>query len=75
MQADGAEEDGSQDVDVDRVQVVPHLAVAVNGPAAVDVDVLATELEECRDVLEDLWEGVGLPVVRVVGELNVALDV
>ena len=75
VQADRAEEDGAQDVDVGGVQVVPDLAVAVEGAAAVDVHVRPAELEEGGGVLEGLVEGVGLPVVGVVGELDVALDV
>lgn len=44
------------------------MAVAVEGAAAVDVDVGAAELEEGGGVLEDLLEGVGLPVGGVVCE-------
>jgi hypothetical protein len=51
------------------------LAVSVQSTASVDVDVLAAELEEGGGVLEDLLKGIGLPVIGVVGELNVALDV
>lgn len=57
------------------VEIVPDLAVAVNGTAAVYIDVGATELEEGGDVLEDLLEGMGLPVGGIVGELNCALNV
>ena len=75
VQTDGAEQDGPEDVDVGRVQIVPDLAVAVEEATAVDVDVGAAELEEGGDVLEHLAEGVGLPVIRIVCELDVALDV
>lgn len=75
MQADGAEEDGPQDVDVLRVEVIPDLAIAVDGTATVDVDIGAAELEEGGDVLEDLGKGVRLPVRGVIGELDVALNV
>ena len=75
VQADGAEEDGTQDVLVCCVQVVPDLPVAVERAAAVDVDVGAAELEEGGCVLVDLFEGVCLPVVGVVGEEDVAADV
>jgi hypothetical protein len=51
------------------------LAVSVQSTTSVDVDVLAAELEEGGGVLEDLLEGVGLPVIGVVRELNVALDI
>ena len=75
FRADHTEEDGPQDVDVLGVKIVPGLAVSVEGAAAVDVDVLATELEEGGGVLVDLLEGVGLPVVGVVCELDGSLDV
>ena len=75
MQADGAEEDGPQRVYVGCVQVVPGLAVAVESAPAKDVDVVPAELEEGGGILVDLLEGVGLPVVGVVGEEDVALDV
>lgn len=73
-QPDDAHQDGPQDQVVPGVQVVPDLAVAVQRAAAVDVDVLAAQLEEGRRVLEDLPEGVGLPVVGVVGELDRSED-
>lgn len=41
VEADGAEKDGAQDVDVRGVEVVPNLPVAVDGTAAVDVDVVS----------------------------------
>lgn len=75
MQPDDAEQDRAQDVDVLCEEVVPDLAVAVEGAAAVDVDVLAAELEEGGGVLEGVVEGVLLPVVGVVGELDGSLDV
>lgn len=74
VQADDAHQDRPQDQVVLRVQVVPHLPVAVQRAGAVDVDVFAAELEEGRRVLEALSEGVRLPVVGVVGELDVAVD-
>lgn len=74
LEADGAEQDGPEDVDVLGVQVVPHLAVAVERAAAVDVHVFAAQLEEGSGILEDLLEGIGLPVVGVIGELERALD-
>ena len=75
LQANGAEQDGPQDVDVLGIQVVPHLAIAVEGAAAVDVDVLASELEEGGRILENLLEGIGLPVMSVVCELDSSLDI
>jgi hypothetical protein len=75
VEPDCAEEDGAQDVDVGGVEVVPDLPVAIDGAAAVDVDVGSAELEEGGGVLEGLVEGVGEPVAGVVGELEGALDV
>lgn len=75
LQTNGAEEHRAQDIDVGCVEVVPDLAVAIYRPAAVDIHVIATELEECGGILEGLVEGVGLPVISVVGELDVPLDV
>ena len=75
VQANGSEEDGAQGRDVGRIQIVPDLTVAVESAATVDVDVFPAQLEEGGGVLEDLLEGIGLPVVRIVGELHVALDV
>lgn len=42
---------------------------------SVDEDVVAAQLEEAGDVLEDEGERVRLPVVGVVGELDGSLDV
>ena len=75
FRADDTEEDGPQDVDVLGVEVVPGLAVSVEGAAAVDVDVFAAELEKGGGILVDLLERVGLPVVCVVCELDGSLDV
>ena len=75
FEADGSEEDWTKDVDILGVEVVPSLTVAVQGSTSVDVDVLATELEKGGGVLEGLEEGVLLPVVGVIGELNRSLYV
>ena len=75
LETDGAKQDRAQDVDVLGIEIVPDLAVAIDGSAAIDVDVLAAELEEGGCVLEDLVEGVLLPVVGVICELDCALDV
>jgi hypothetical protein len=75
LKTDGAEEDGTQNVNVLGIEVVPGLAVAVKSTTTIDVDILATKLEEGGGVLEGLVEGVLLPVVGVVGELDGSLDV
>lgn len=42
---------------------------------SVDEDIVASELEEGRDVLEHKGEAVRLPVVGVFGELDSSLDI
>jgi len=69
------EENGTEDVDILGVEVVPGLTVSIEGAAPVDVDVLAAELEEGGGVLVNLLERVGLPVVGIVCELDGSLDV
>jgi hypothetical protein len=75
FQADDAHQDGAQNQCVLRVEIVPGLAVTVKGTAAVNVDILTTELEEGGRVLKSLVESILLPVVGVVGELNGPLNV
>jgi len=41
----------------------------------VDEDILASELEERGDVLVNELEAIGLPVSRIIGELEVSLDI
>lgn len=73
--ASHTKEDGSENVDVFGVEVVPHLTVAIEHTASIDIHIIATKLEERGGILECLVKGVGLPVVCVVGELDIALDV
>jgi hypothetical protein len=75
VQTHSTEEDRSQDVDVLSIQVIPDLAIAIEESTTIDVHIIATKLEECGGVLEDLLESVCLPVVCVVGELDVTLDI
>lgn len=42
---------------------------------SVDEDIVTAQLEERGHVLKDKREGVCLPVVGVVGEQNLALDI
>jgi RNA-binding protein YhbY len=51
------------------------LTVAIEHAASIHIHIIATELEECGGILEGLVEGVGLPIVRVIGKLDIALDV
>lgn len=75
MGSDQSKENGTEDVDVLGIEVVPGLTVAVQGTAAVDVDVFASNLEKGGCILEHLLEGVGLPVISIVCELNGSLDI
>jgi len=73
--ASDAKENGSEDVDVLGVEIVPYLAVTIEHTAAVHVHILTTKLEESGGILKCLVESVGLPVVGVVGKLDISLDV
>ena len=75
LEADDTKQNRAQDVNVHSKEIIPHLTVAVESAATIDVDIVTTELEERGRVLESLLEGVILPVVRIVGELDRALDV
>lgn len=70
-----AKQDWTQRVDVRGVCLVPHLPVAVNGSSSVDEDIVASKLEERRHVLENKREGIRLPIVGIIGEENLALDI
>jgi len=75
VQTHSTEEDGSQDVDILSIQVIPDLAIAIEETTTIDVDIVSAELKECGGILENLLESVCLPVVCVVGELDVTLDI
>lgn len=75
VQANSAEENRSQNVDVRSIQVIPDLTIAIEEATTVDIHIIATKLEKGSGILEDLFEGIRLPVVGVIGELNIALDV
>jgi RNA-binding protein YhbY len=51
------------------------LAISIEHTTSIHIHILTAELEEGGSILESLVEGVGLPVVCVIGELNIALDV
>lgn len=74
VQPDNTDENRTQNQSVRSVQVIPNLTIAIESTVSVDVDVGSTELEESRGILVDLLEGIGLPVVGVVGELDCAED-
>ena len=75
MQADGSKQYRSKNVHVLSVQVVPHLAITVQHAASININVSASELEESGGILIYLLETVLLPVVRIIRELNVALNI
>jgi hypothetical protein len=74
VQTDNTNQNGTQDESIRSVQVVPNLTIAVQGTVTIDVDICTTELEEGRRILVDLLEGIGLPVVGIVGELDCSED-
>lgn len=51
------------------------MAIAIKKATTIDVDVVAAKLKKGGCVLKDLLESIGLPIVGVVGELNIALDI
>jgi hypothetical protein len=75
VEANGTEEDRPQNIDVFGVQIVPNLTIAVESTTTINVNIVTTELEESGSILEGLVKCVLLPVIRVVGELNCALNV
>lgn len=75
VKADGTKQDWSQDIDILGIQVIPCLAVSIKETTAVDIYIISAKLEESRGVLEDLLKGMCLPVVSVVGELNISLNI
>lgn len=54
---------------------VSYLSITVKEASTVNVHVVSSQLEESGGVLEDLLEGICLPVVGVVGELDISLNV
>jgi hypothetical protein len=74
LQPDNTDKNRTQNQSVRSVQVVPHLTIAIESTISIDVDVGSTELEEGRRILVDLLEGIGLPVVGVIRELDCAED-
>ena len=75
----GVEQDGTQ-VRVGRIEnleprelVPPALAIAVDDAITKDPDVLAAPFPKHDTVLERMTERLGLPVRRVVGELDLAI--
>lgn len=74
MQTNDTHQNRAQNEGILGIQVIPDLSVPIERTVSVNVDILATELEEGCCVLVDLFEGVGLPVVCVVGELDCAQD-
>ena len=68
IQPDDAHQDGTQNEIIFGIQIIPDLSVAIDCTATVHIHIFTTELEEGRSVLEALFEGVGLPIVCIVGE-------
>ena len=74
MKSDGPEQNRSQSIYILCVEVIPHLTVAIEHAATVDIDILAAQLEERGCVLVNLFEAVRLPVIGVICPLNIALN-
>lgn len=60
---------------INGIEVIPDLAVSIKGTATVNIDILSTQLEESSGILVDLGECILLPVVCVVCEGHVSLDI
>jgi hypothetical protein len=67
-------QDRAQDKSITRIQIIPDLPITIKGTVTVHVYVFTTELEERRGILVNLLEGVGLPIISVIAELDMALD-
>jgi hypothetical protein len=74
LQSDDTHQNGTQDESILCIQIIPDLTISIEGTIAIHIDILAAELEEGRGVLVDLLESICLPVIGVIGELNMALD-
>jgi len=76
----GIKQDGPQVVVVRRQDleprelVPPPLTIAVQRPVAKDLNVLATPFPEHDAVLEGVMKGILLPKGRVVGKLDLAVE-
>ena len=75
VETDCSKEDGTKNVYVLCIKIVPDLTITVKSATAVDIDVGASELEKGGGILEDLLESIFLPVVCVCSELYITLDV
>jgi len=75
VQSDDSHEGWPQNEVVLSEQVVPNLTVSIYCSSTIQLDVVATKLKEGSGVLEDLSEGIGLPVDGIIGEFYIALDV
>lgn len=54
--------------------IPPPLTITVQSSSALDLDVLASPLPEHDAVLEGMMEGVLLPVLSVIGELDLSVQ-
>ena len=74
MKTDCTKQNGSQYVLVFCIQIIPHLAIAIQHSTTIYIDIVAAKLEERRGILVNLLEAVFLPILSVVCELDVTLD-
>lgn len=73
--ASDAKEDRAENVDILSVEIVPNLTIAIEHATTVHIHIFTSELEEGGSILEGLVEGVGLPVVRIIGKLDIGLNI
>lgn len=75
IKSNNSHQDGAQNQSIFGIQVIPNLTIAVKRTSTIDIDVFSTQFEKCCSILINLLEGIGLPVVRVIGELDISLDI
>jgi len=56
MKAIQAKENRAKSVNILRIEVIPNLTIPIDGPSSVDIDVVASQLEEGSHILENKSE-------------------
>lgn len=74
VQPNNANQNGTQNEGILSIEVIPDLAIAIQGTITIHVDVFTTKLEKGGCVLVDMLKGVSLPIICVIGELDSAQD-
>lgn len=60
---------------INGVEVIPDLTISIKSTATIDVDVLSTQLEEGGGILVDLGECILLPIVGIICESDISLNI